>query len=163
MAKQATQSHKELHLGAIGVRGDPWFHRKMWLLVWIIPWDGKEIKPATDSGVSKSSKMEKDEFRAKWIQVWAWVAPPTYFWAHWRIQNKYYLGVCPLCLSSPPGLVWPKYYATLNSIFHPSAVLEAAPFLDFCWPVLFPLYKCDFSEVDCKHYFSPVLNLNYQF
>jgi len=71
------------------------------------------------------------------------------------IPNKYYLGVCPLCLSPPPALVWPEYYATLNSIFHPSAIIQAAPFLDFCWPILFPLYKCDFfSEVDFKHHSS---------
>lgn len=55
-------------------------------------------------------------------------------------------------LSPPPGLVWPKDYATLNSIFHPSAITQAAPFADFCWPILFPLYKCDFSEVGFEHY-----------
>lgn len=56
-----------------------------------------------------------------------------------RMLSKYYLGVCPLCLSPPPGLMWPEYYATLSSIFHPSAIIQAAPSLDFCWPVLFPL------------------------
>lgn len=67
---------------------------------------------------------------------------------------------CVLCASPPPGLVWPKYDATLNSTFHPRPIIPAVPFSDCCWPVSFPLDKCNFSEVDCKHSSSPVLHLN---
>ena len=69
------------------------------------------------------------------------------------VQNKYYLRVCPLRLSSATGLLWPAWYGTPDSVFYSSAVIQAAPFWDF-WPALFPLYKCDFSEPDIKHYSS---------
>lgn len=72
------------------------------------------------------------------------------------IQNKYFSRVCPLRLSPPPGPVWLKYYATLNSVFHVGAIIQAAP---FCTPAglflfFFFLYKCDFSEICVKHYSS---------
>lgn len=34
-----------------------------------ISWDGNRIKHVTDSVVSKGSKMEKGEFKTKWIQI----------------------------------------------------------------------------------------------
>lgn len=68
------------------------------------------------------------------------------------IPNKYYLGVCPLCVSPLPGLMWPERYATRSSIFHPSAIIQAVPFSDSAGPFYLPsINVIFFSQVDFKH------------
>lgn len=54
---------------------------------------------------------------------------------------------------SPPLGLWAHVLCCPKRTFYSSAIIRAASFLDF-WPVLFPLYKCDFSEVNFKHYSS---------